>query len=118
MSSEHEAQTLRRYAAVVSLRLLPAWLALDRAQRQVKAALLYDVVDRYSDDVDVTWFDADALGTGYSDWVLCAFDSLDRYHSLWEELRDLEFFHHPYAEIVSVQLGLANGYKRFEAGAL
>ena len=109
--------TPHRYGAVVVLRLLPAWLALSRDERNAKAATIVEIAGRYA-DVDVSWFDADALGTGHTDWVMCEFDSLDRYHSLWEELRDLEFFSHPYAEIVQVLLGLRNGYQRFEAGDL
>lgn len=107
-----------RYGAVVMLRLLPAWLALDRTTRNDKAAPMYAIADRYRGEVDLTWFDADALGSGYTDWVMCRFDSLDRYHALWEELRDLEFFFHPYAEIEQVIIGLDSGYQRFEAGAL
>ena len=107
-----------KYGAVVMLKLLPEWLALSRDQRNGKAATMLEITARYRDDVVVTWFDADALGTGMSDWVLCRFDSLDRYHAMWEELRDLEFFYHPYAEIVQVVIGLESGYRRFEAGEL
>lgn len=107
-----------KYGAVISLRLLPEWLALDREQRRIKSDPFREIARRYSDEVSVDWFDADALGTGFTDWVLCRFDSLDRYHSMWEELRDLEFFARPYAEIVQVMLGLADGYERFEAGDL
>ena len=107
-----------RYGAVVVLRLLPSWLALDREQRGAGAAPMYEIAARYRDDVAVEWYDADALGTGHTDWIMCRFDELDRYHSMWEELRDLAFFSHPYAEIVQVLLGLRNGYRRFEAGEL
>lgn len=107
-----------RYGAVVTLRLLPAWLALDRTTRRAKAAPMYEIAERYRGEVAVEWYDADALGTGHSDWIMCRFDSLDRYHSMWEELRDLEFFFHPYAEIVQVLLGLSDGYQRHEAGEL
>jgi len=107
-----------KYGAVVVLRLQPAWLALDREARRTKTEPMFAIAGKYHDDVEVQWFDADALGSGYTDWVLCRFDSLDRYHALWEELRDLEFFHHPFAEIVHVLLGLADGYERFEAGEL
>ncbi len=103
--------------AAATLKIHPAWLALDRETRNSKATAVLNVIDRYS-GVDVDWFDADALGTGYSDWVLCRFDSLDRHHSLWEELKDLEFFFHPYAEIVQSIIGLHNGFKRYEAGEM
>ncbi|MEZ5341490.1 MAG: darcynin family protein [Acidimicrobiales bacterium] len=115
---ERKGGDAMKYGAVVVMRLLPPWLALDRETRNQKAEALYTVAGHYCDDVDVTWFDADALGSGHTDWVLCRFDSLDRYHAMWEDLRDLEFFFHPYAEIVDVLLGLQNGYQRFEAGEL
>jgi hypothetical protein len=108
----------RRYGAVVTLRLLPAWLALDRDERRAKSDPMREIAGRYRDEVSFDWFDADALGSGFSDWALCRFDSLDRYHAMWEELRDLEFFAHPYAEIVQVILGLQDGYERYEAGEL
>lgn len=107
-----------KYGAVVTLRLLPAWLALSRSERGSKAQAMLDIVASYRGEVDVEWYDADALGSDHTDWVMCKFDSLDRYHSMWEELRDLEFFFHPYAEIVQVLLGLKDGYERFEAGEL
>lgn len=107
-----------KYGAVVTLKLLPEWLALDRAARREKAAELRGIVVRYHADVEVDWYDADALGTGYTDWVMCRFDSLDRYHALWEELRDLQFFSHPYAEIAQVLLGLNDGHQRYETGEL
>lgn len=107
-----------KYGAVVCLRLLPAWLALDRPTRNAKAQPMQDIAARYHPEVTHDWFDADALGNGHSDWVMCRFDSLDRYHAMWEELRDLEFFFHPYAEITQVLLGLHNGYQRFEADEL
>ena len=107
-----------RYGAVVVLRLLPQWLALDRDERAGEATPLLDIVARYQEDVEVEWFDADAIGTGHTDWILCRFDDLDRYHAMWEELRDLPFFAHPYAEIVQVLLGLSDGYRRHEAGQL
>ncbi len=102
----------------MTLRLLPQWLQLDRSTRNAMAAPLQTIAATYNDEVSVEWFDADALGTGYTDWVYCRFDSLDRYHSMWEELRDLQFFSHPYAEITQVILGLSDGYQRFEAGEL
>lgn len=104
-----------RYGAVVVLQLLPAWLALDRDTRRAKADRLFAIAARHRDHVGLEWFDADAIGTGHSDWVLCRFDDLERYHALWEELRDDEFFSHPYAEIRQVLLGLQDGYQRYEA---
>jgi hypothetical protein len=103
---------------VVALQLLPSWLALDRGARRAKAEPMQAIAARHQSRVSFDWFDADALGNGFSDWVLCRFDDLDHYHALWEEIRDTEVFAHPYAEITQVMLGLADGYQRFEAGEL
>lgn len=107
-----------RYGAVVTLRLLPNWLALSRHERDAKTAAMFEIARRDDGEVDLAWFDADALGSGFTDWVLCRFDSLDRYQALWEELRDLKFFSMPYAEIVQVLLGLDGGHQRFGNGEL
>lgn len=106
------------YGAVVTLQLLPAWLALDRDTRRAKSEPIREAAARHSGRVSFQWFDADALGTGFSDWVLCRFDDLAHYHALWEEIRDSDVFAQGYAEIRQVMLGLADGYERFEAGEL
>ena len=107
-----------KYGAAVVLRLLPAWLALGRDERRAATAPLLAIASRHGGDVTVDWFDADALGTGYTDWILCRFDDLDRYHAMWEELRDTEFFSRPYAEIVQVLIGLHDGFRRYERNDL
>ncbi|HEB89577.1 MAG TPA: Darcynin 2 [Deltaproteobacteria bacterium] len=103
-----------RYAAVVVLELLPAWLARSRAERNAATARLRPILDRYR-DVRFRWFDADALGHGYTDFVICEFDDLERYQFLWDEIRDTEFFTLPLARIRHVMLGSEDGYRRFEA---
>ena len=107
-------QALPRYTAIVALELLPAWLARSRDERNAATERLSPILERYH-DVTFRWFDADALGSGYSDFVICEFSDLERYQFLWEEIRDTEFFTVPLASITSVMLGSENGFRRFEA---
>lgn len=103
-----------RYAVVVLIEFEPTWLALPRERRREVAGSLQAIVDRHP-EVQVRWFDADAFGRGYSDFVLCECSDLERYHFLWEELRDSVLFTTPYARQKDVVLGLERGYQRFEA---
>ncbi|MCA9692537.1 MAG: darcynin family protein [Nannocystaceae bacterium] len=103
-----------RLIAVVTLQVHPAWLALTRAERSARVAALAPVLARYP-DVRVRWCDADALGRGYTDFALCEFDDLLRYHSLWEELRDTPLFTTPYMELRDALLGIEDGYRHHES---
>jgi hypothetical protein len=99
---------------MVLIELLPAWLALPRSRRNEIAALAQQIIARHP-DVRVRWFDADAFGRGYSDFVLCETHDLERYHFLWEELRDSPLFTVPYARQKESILGIERAYERYEA---
>jgi hypothetical protein len=103
-----------RFAAIVALEFEPAWLALDRGERNRYAALVVEIAARHP-SVSFRWFDADALGHGYTDFALCEFDEVEAYHFLWEELRDTKLFSVPYLRIRNVMLGIERGYQRYEA---
>ena len=103
-----------RLVAVVLLQFEPAWLALPRERRREIAALAGDIAGRHR-DVALRWFDADALGHGYSDFVLCEFTDIAAYHFLWEELRDSALFTTPYVHIRDVVLGIERGYEAYES---
>jgi hypothetical protein len=105
--------TAARYAIVVALEFEPAWLALDRTERARYAALVLEISARHP-RVSFRWFDADALGHGYTDFAICECDDLEAYHFLWEELRDTALFSVPYLRIRNVMLGLERGYERYE----
>jgi len=100
--------------AIVLLEFEARWLALSREERGGWAARIAAILVRHP-GVGVRWFDADALGRGYTDMVLCEFDDLMAYHFLWEELRDTELFSTPYLRIKDVQLGIERGYEAYEA---
>jgi hypothetical protein len=104
------------FAAVVRLSFEPAWLALPRGDRRVWATRVNDLSVRYP-KVSLAWYDSDALGSGYTDFVICRFSDFASYHFLWEELRDLELFSRPYVRIVDVTLGIERGYEAFERSA-
>jgi hypothetical protein len=103
-----------RLVAIVSLHFEPAWLALSRARRGEFAALVAEIAARHP-GVSLRWFDADALGHGYTDFVVCEFDEIAAYHFLWEELRDTALFSTPYVRITDVRLGIERGYELYEA---
>lgn len=99
--------------AVVVLAFEPAWLALSRPERGQWAARIAEITARHA-KVKLSWFDSDALGNGYNDFVLCHFDNLLDYHFLWEELRDTELFSRPYVRIVNVLPGIERAYEASE----
>lgn len=103
-----------QYAAVVKLAVEPAWLALPRDERRAIAAVIEDICARHP-DVSLDWYDADALGNGFSDFAFCRFADLGAYHFLWEELKDTVLFAAPYMRIAGVDLGIARGYEAYEA---
>jgi hypothetical protein len=103
-----------QYAAIVRLAVEPSWLALPREERRTIARVIEEICARHR-DVALDWYDADALGNGFSDFVVCRFADLGRYHFLWEELKDTALFATPYMRIVGVDLGIAQGYEAYEA---
>jgi len=100
-------------AAVVRLAFEPAWLALPREERRRWAGCAAEIAGRHA-NVSMTWYDSDALGSGYTDFVICRFSDLLAYHFFWEELRDTELFSRPYVRIVDVALGIERGYEAYE----
>lgn len=102
-----------RHHAVVLLAAEPAWLALSREERNMKALSARSVLSRHA-EVAVRWLAADGLGGHYTDMLLCEMDGLWPYHRMMEELRDSELFSRPYFRIVDVQLGLENAYEAYE----
>ena len=106
--------SVAHYAIVVALEFEPAWLALDRSERARHAALVLEIAARHP-NVSFRWFDADALGHGYTDFALCECEDIEAYHFLWEELRDTPLFSVPYLRVRNVMLGIERGYERYEA---
>ena len=101
-------------AAVVRLAVEPSGLAVPRTRRREIAAAIPDICARYP-EVTLEWFDADALGNGFTDFVICRFSDMKSYHFLWEELKDTEVFAAPYMRISGVDLGIERGYEHYEA---
>ena len=102
------------FLAVVRLAFEPSWLALSREQRRGHADQVAAICARHP-AVAIRWFDADALGAGYTDFVTCEFADLVAYHFLWEELRDTELFSRPLVRLCDTTLGIERGYEAYEA---
>lgn len=100
-------------AAIVRLAIEPSWLSLSRAERGTHADNAQAICARHP-QVQLEWYDADALGSGYTDFVICRFSSLEAYHFLWEELRDTKLFSTPWMRIVDVTFGIERGYEAYE----
>ena len=103
-------------AAVVRLAVEPTWLALPRAKRRDIAAVIDEICARHR-EVSLDWYDADALGNGFSDFVICRFTDIGAYHFLWEELKDTALCAAPFMRITGVDFGIERGYEAYEAAA-
>ncbi|PJZ71434.1 hypothetical protein CH373_02750 [Leptospira perolatii] len=102
-----------RYVSMVLLEAQPAWLALDRKTRNEIMTPLRTILSKYP-DVSVRWLDSDAIGHGYTDIALCEYNDIEKYHFLWEELRDTIVFGHPYFLLKDTLFGIEDAYVAFE----
>lgn len=95
----------------------PSWLALTREQRREKANELQSIVIKYP-EVKVRFFDAEALpGRDYTDIILCETNDIQKYHFMWEELRDHGVYTNGHMKIKNVLMGIEEGYKSYESDA-
>lgn len=108
-----------KHGFVILLEFYPDWLALPREKRRVQARHLYQIVEKYSKDVKVDFYDADAFGDGsYTDLVICETTDLKKYHFMWEEIRDSYAYSQGYFKIKKVIQGIQNAYQKFEEEVL
>jgi hypothetical protein len=106
------------YGVIVMLEFYPSWLALPREKRRKLASDLYSILGKYSESVKVKFFDADAFGGGYTDFVICETGDLKQYHYMWEEIRDTVAYSQGYFKIKDVIMGIQNAYQSFETEVL
>ncbi|WP_314588081.1 darcynin family protein [Paenibacillus terrigena] len=104
-----------RFMMIVLLEFYPGWLALPREERRKYASGLQDIIEKYSPQVGVRFFDAEALpGKEFTDFVICETDDMKAYHYLWEEIRDSEPYTKGYMKIKDVIMGLENAFQSYE----
>lgn len=104
---------------IVLLEFYPSWLALPREERRAHAAALQDIVQKYSKQVKVRFFDAEALpGKDYTDFAVCETEDLREYHYMWEEIRDSETYTRGYMKIKDVVMGMENAFQSYESEIL
>lgn len=94
-----------RFTAYIEFRVRESWFELDLRTRHDYAVQLDEMVGRHS-AVTFRWFDAEAWMGRLTDFVLCEFEDLDAYNSLWGELRRHPFLSTPYAVISRVDMGM------------
>jgi hypothetical protein len=99
--------------AIVELQVEPTYLQLSREARLEHWMNLQDII-RAHPGVDVVWHDADATSGSCSDFVICRFQMLFDYHSMWEEIKDGPLFSTPYFHIVRVLIGVENAFVAYD----
>lgn len=101
------------WLAVLRLTACPAWLRLTRAERD---ALIADqvrpVLEAYP--VTVEWVDVEAFSAAPSDLLIARFADPVAWYELVESLRDTPVFSEPYFEVVSIDVGLIDGYLAYQ----
>ncbi|AWB46532.1 Darcynin 2 [Paenibacillus sp. CAA11] len=108
-----------RYMMIVLLEFYPSWLALPRERRRAYAASLQEILTKYSQDVNVRFFDAEALpGKDYTDFAVCETGDMQKYHFMWEEIRDSEVYTKGYMKIKDVVMGMENAFQAYEGDVL
>ncbi|MGQ3478804.1 darcynin family protein [Paenibacillus sp. TY11] len=108
-----------RYMMIVLLEFYPSWLALPREERRKHAGALQASIQKYSEHVQVRFFDAEALpGKDYTDFVVCKTEDMKQYHYMWEEIRDSEPYTKGYMKIKDVLMGMENAFQSYESEIL
>ena len=102
------------YVFIVLIELYPSWLAMTREERGDKADELNEIILKYP-EVNVRFFDAEALpGKDYTDIVFCETPNVEKYHYMWEELRDHPVYTEGHMKIKDVIMGMEEAYKKYE----
>ncbi|MDY8045567.1 darcynin family protein [Paenibacillus polymyxa] len=108
-----------RYMMIVLLEFYPSWLALPREERRKHAGALQATIQKYSEHVQVRFFDAEALpGKDYTDFIVCETEDMKQYHYMWEEIRDSEPYTKGYMKIKDVVMGMENAFQSYESEML
>lgn len=102
------------YVFIVLVEFYPSWLAMSREERGKRANELKEVILKYP-EVKVRFFDAEALpGKDYTDIIFCETNNVQKYHYMWEELRDHPVYTEGHMKIKNVIMGIEEAYKKFE----
>lgn len=108
-----------RYMMIVLVEFYPSWLALPREERRKHAASLEEILQKYREQVNVRFFDAEALpGKEYTDFIVCETNDMKPYHYMWEEIRDSAPYTRGYLKIKDVIMGLENAFQSYESDML
>lgn len=105
--------TETRWAVLVQLTALPAWLALSRDQRRKVGARGLAVARRHQ-QVRVRWVDVEAFTGDCSDVLIAQTPDPRGWNRLFEALRDTELDAVPYF-LERILTGIVDGYLDYEA---
>ncbi|NWK69518.1 Darcynin 2 [Bacillus paramycoides] len=103
---------------IVLVEFYPTWLAMSRDERGKRANELKEITLKYP-EVHVRFFDAEALpGKDYTDIIMCETKNIQKYHYMWEEIRDHSINTAGHMKIKDVIMGMEEAYKNFEKDSL
>lgn len=114
MAGISEAQPQPRFTIFVHLTALPAWLALERTERQQIIAEHVQPLLIKHDAVHVRWFDAEAWVVSPSDVLVAATYDLTAWSDLFEGLRDSPLWSVPYFRVELVLPTVEDGFADYE----
>ena len=106
--------TETRWAVLVQLTALPAWLALSREQRRAAGTRALALARRHP-EVRVRWVDVEAFTGECSDVLIAETSDLRVWNHLFEALRDTELFTVPYFRLERILTGIIDGHLDYEA---
>ena len=116
------APEMPHFGVVTLLNARPAWLALDRDRRDELSSALGTIFSDTALAVQVRYFDAEAFGHGYTDFIFAEISDLKAYHFMWERIKGTPLFTVPftvpYFAIKDVIFGIEEGYLSYEREVL
>lgn len=106
------------YGIFLGYTFTPAWLAMPRTERaRFQAEHIEPILAKYTDQLNIAHFDAEAFSTDPTDFAFITTDDLTAYYFFIEELRDSPLVANGFAELRAIHIGIADGYRHFEQRA-
>lgn len=99
------------YTAVALVTLTPAWLRMDRAQRQdFTDTHIVPLLTRYSSRVTMRYVDVEAFTGRCSEMLIFTTADPADFAALWDELRDTPLFADGLMHVEDIIVGLDAGW--------
>lgn len=104
----------RTFTFFMQLKTLPAWLQMQRAERNAFIAQkIGPILARY-DAVRLRFYDAEAFSGRCTDVAVWETTDLQQYYFMMDALRDTAFFAAPYFEVIDIIPAIEEGYREYD----